>query len=112
MNVNARSRNGTYLNGVLTVIAGLLAVLVTQSTIGLPGPESAVAADRVSTVRGESASRESIGIPNAADQRARMIASLDAMDARLARIESKLNAPLDVKVIDMPETKSDTKKPE
>ena len=106
MNANARSRNGTYLNGVLTVIAALLAVLVTQATIGLPGPEAAVAADRVAP------SRESMGIPNAADQRGRMISSLDAIDARLGRIESKLNAPLDVKVIDMPETKSDTKKPE
>jgi hypothetical protein len=110
MNVNARTRNGTYLNGVLTMIAGLLVVLVAQSTIGVPGVDTVQAADRVTAA--PTTAREPMGIPNAADQRARMIASLDAIDGRLARIESALSKPLDVKVIDMPETKSDSKKPE
>ncbi len=110
MNVNARSRNGSYLNGVLTVIAGLLVVVVAQSTIGVPGLDSVQAADRMSA--GTSSAREPMGIPNAADQRARMISSLDAIDTRLTRIESLLSKPLDVNVIDMPESKSESKKPE
>lgn len=110
MNVNDRSRNGTYLNGVLTVIAGLLTVLVAQSTIGVPGPDAAQAADR--TIATSPGVREPIGIPNAADQRNKMNGILESIDSRLGRIESQLSKPLDVKVIDMPETKSEGKQPE
>lgn len=112
MSTNVQGRKGTYLNGVLTVIAGLLVVAVVQSSVGLPGPRSVEAADRAAPVRSESISREPMGIPNASDQRVRMINSLDSIEARMARIEAKLSAPLDVKVIDMPETKTEGKKPE
>lgn len=113
MSVNVQGRKGAYLNGVLTAIAGLLVVLVAQNSVGLPGPSEVGAADKSVSVRSaDVAPREPLGIPNASDQRVRMLNAIEALDARLARIEAKLSGPLDVKVIDMPETKTEGKKPE
>jgi hypothetical protein len=48
-------------------------------------------------------------ILSAGAQRNQMIDKLSAIEARLGKIESKLNAPLSVKVLEMPAMKSDGK---
>lgn len=109
----------TYTNGVLTVVAALLGVSIMQHTVGLPGGEEALA-QRVSTGTrdGLSAPTRSgeptpaMGIPNAADQRARMISTLDSIEARLGKIESRLSGPMEVRVLEMPEMKQDAGKPQ
>lgn len=103
-NATGSRQLGGYLNGVLTAIALLLVVAVVQRSIGLPGPSEAAAqrtaADR-SSVR-DNSSKE-IFFPNASEQRNRMIAALEGIDARLKSIESRLaKAPLEVKVVEMP----------
>lgn len=48
-------------------------------------------------------------ILSAGAQRDRMIAAINALGDRLGRIETKLNGPLTVKVLEMPAMKSDNK---
>jgi len=92
-----------YTNGALTAVALLLGVIAAQHTVGLPGVGQALAQGR-----GGSSPRPSMGMPNPEEQRERMIAVLQAMDARLAKLEAKLSGPIDVRVKEMPEMKSDT----
>ncbi len=82
------------LHRVLTVIAVLLAVLVLHVVSGVP-PMPEAAAQQTPTPT----------LPNAATQRLKMIAALEKIDARLAKIEQKLSAPLDVNVAAMPEVR-------
>ncbi len=49
-------------------------------------------------------------ILSAGDQRKQMIEALRDMSQRLSRIETKLNAPLSVKVLEMPAVKIQDKK--
>jgi len=92
-----------YTNAVLTVIAAALVMLAAHATIGLPGPAEA-RAERQSAAR--SVDPIAQGLPNAADQRLRMIAALERMDERLSKIEGKLSGrAIEVKVVEMPEIK-------
>lgn len=86
----------TYQNRILTIIAVLLAVAVTQRVDILPDTSSAVAAQSGRTVPAP---------PNAAAQRLKMIQALEKLDRRVESIEKKLAAPLDVNVLAMPEIK-------
>lgn len=91
-----------YTNAVLTVIAAALVMLAAHATIGLPGPAEARAERQMAARSAEPA----MGLPNAADQRLRMIAALERMDERLAKIEGKLSGrAIEVKVVEMPEIK-------
>lgn len=86
----------TYQNRVLTIIAVLLAVVVSQRVDILPDTSSAVASQ---------ANRGVPAPPNAAAQRLKMIQELEKIDRRMDSIEKKLAAPLDVNVVSMPEIK-------
>lgn len=92
-------RNGdrlTYQNRILTIIAVLLAIVVSQRFDVLPDPSSAVASQ---------ASRAVPAPPNAASQRLKMIQELEKIDRRMESIEKKLAGPFDVNVVAMPEIK-------
>jgi len=92
-----------YTNAVLTVIAAALVMLAAHATVGLPGPAEARAERQMGARSVEPAAQ---GLPNAADQRLRMIAALERMDERLAKIEGKLSGrAIEVKVVEMPEIK-------
>jgi hypothetical protein len=67
-------RQGTYLNVILTVNAILLGSLVWTQVAGRPVLEQTVAAQ---------GSKEGVGVPNAADQRQKMIEALRDMKASL-----------------------------
>ncbi len=85
----------SYQNRVLTVIAVLLAVAVTQRADLLP-----TSADAQASTRGDVPAP-----PNAGAQRLKMIQELEKLDRRLDSIEKKLGSPIDVNVISMPEVK-------
>ncbi len=98
-----------YLNVVLTAIAIALGVIAMQQSVGLP--QAAEAAGQRSSVRTNTPATNEIamGIPNAGEQRNRMIDSLRSIDARLTAIESKLTSgPIDVRVVELPEQPSQT----
>ncbi len=86
-----------YTNTALTAIALLLGAVVLRGEI-----------DRPSTVQqAYAAGQPTVGFPNAADQRNKMIKALESMEKRLASMETKLGklGPFDVKVLSMPATK-------
>ncbi|MFI4855910.1 MAG: hypothetical protein ACIAQF_13130 [Phycisphaerales bacterium JB065] len=85
----------SYQNRVLTAIAILLAVAITQRADLLPDTPEAGASTRGSVP----------SPPNAGAQRLKMIQELEKLDRRLDSIEKKLGSPLDVNVISMPEVK-------
>lgn len=89
-----------YLNGVLTVIAVLLGLLVVQRGIEPGAERNAAFAASGQNKPGH------VGFPNAAEQRKRLIASVQQLDARLKQIESGLlKGTLSVKVVEMPPVK-------
>ena len=91
---------GRYMNGVLTVIALLLGVLVLQSVVGGPGLSEAQA----QRSRRTAAKVAALAPPNAAAQRVRMISELERISERLASLGSAMDGPIDVRVIEMPES--------
>jgi hypothetical protein len=93
-------RNG-YLNGVLTVIAVLLALLLADRHLAGSSAGTALAAAPEDQPTGEGA-----GLISASEQRKQMIAELRRMAARLERIEARLGAGISVKVTEMPELKA------
>ena len=97
-----------YLNVVLTAIAIALGVIAMQQSVGLP--QAAEAAGQRSVRTNTPATNEiAMGIPNAGEQRNRMIDSLRSSDARLTAIEAKLTSgPIDVRVVELPEQPSQT----
>jgi len=84
-----------YLNAVLTVIALLLMVQFVQS-LSITPPSEALAE--------RPPSQDQVPAPpNAAEQRERMIKAINALDARLAKIETAVSKKaFDVKVLEMP----------
>lgn len=97
---SAPAPRSRYANGVLTLIALFLGLIALQ--LWTDGPRETAA-----SAQHPSASEQVAGIPNAADQRRRMIAGLDNIEKRLQKIESKLTSgAIDVKVISMPASKS------
>lgn len=96
--------SGGYRNGVLTAGVALLGLFVLQQATGLAGTSTA-SAQRPAQQAQAGNRAEPLGVPNAADQRQRMIQALEGIDARLKAIENKLAAPLEVKVLEMPEPK-------
>ncbi|TVQ31605.1 MAG: hypothetical protein EA376_09045 [Phycisphaeraceae bacterium] len=102
-----RQKNATgagsnaYRNGALTAIAVLLATLLAQSTVGLPGVSQADAQSR-------SATRQTGGIINPADQRQAMIAELKRLNDKIDTLSDRLGRPpFDVNVMRMPRPQSD-----
>ena len=91
-----------YLNGVLTVIAGLLALQVLDGATS-PG-RLAGAVEAEARAQGGDQPSEG-GLVSAADQRKIMIAELKRLGAKLDAIDARLKAGLAVKVTDMPEIK-------
>lgn len=87
----------SYQNRVLTIIAVLLAVVVTQRAEFLPDTSEASATAQ--------APRQVPSPPNAAAQRIKMIQELEKIERRMDSIEKKLSSPLNVNVISMPEVK-------
>lgn len=93
---NETRRNGPgYTNAALTAIALLLGVLVLRGEADRPTTQPALAGDAT------------VGFPNAADQRNKMIKALEKVEKKLGSIETKLNklGPFDVKVLSMPASK-------
>lgn len=116
----SRIQGRTYTNGVMTVIAGLLGMLAMHQIAGVPA-DSRVMAQRVTTSTRDGSvdpgprqvsATQAMGIPNAADQRARMISTLDSIEQRLSKIEGRLAGPLEVRVLEMPEVKLEGAKPQ
>lgn len=95
-------RSATYRNGVLTVIACLLGLLLVQGFGGGGVPEAAAQS------RGEAAAP-----PNAAVQRLQMIRQLESIDGRMGRLEAAVDSlkttTLKVSVTDMPEVRVQSK---
>lgn len=92
---NSQPASGRYLNGVLTLIAALLALHLLRGTVGTPQPSEALAQRAVTP--------ESFGVPNASDQRARMIKVLEDMGAKLQSLQQRLDkGGFEVKVTAMP----------
>jgi hypothetical protein len=84
-----------YLNGVLTVIAVLMGlVLLNQSGLGL----SASRAEASQPERGT-------GLVSAADQRKQMIEELKKVSARMEKLEKAIEKGVNVKVTSLPEVK-------
>jgi hypothetical protein len=86
-----------YQNTCLSVIAVLLALGMLDRHAGSALEPSANAQPQAPAPDG--------GLANALEQRKVMIAELRAMNARLDRIESKLNGGMEVRVKDMPPMK-------
>lgn len=103
-NQNQIPVSGGYRNGALTAGVALLGLFVLQQATGLAGTTTA-SAQRPAPQSQTGNRSEPLGVPNAADQRQRMIQALEAIDGRLKTIEAKLAAPLEVKVLEMPEPK-------
>lgn len=96
------NRSRSYLNGVLTVIAGLLALLVADR---LSAPDASLGFTAAAVAQPDDESQPSGGLVSAADQRKLMIAELRKMSKRLDSIQSRLDSGLTVKVTEMPEIK-------
>lgn len=92
-------RNG-YTNGVLTVIAGLLALNLVSGGADAPGvlPEAQAQPGAGPTDSGS-------GLISASEQRKVMIAELRRLTSKMDRLEAKLNSGLSVKVTEMPAVK-------
>jgi hypothetical protein len=88
-----RPRTGTrYLNAVLTAIACLLALNLLAGRGALPASSPASAQEYKPS-----------DLPfNSGDQRNRVTAAMESVDARLAQIEARLDKGLSVKVTEMP----------
>lgn len=92
--------SGRYLNVVLTAIAIALGVIALKQTVG---PQAAHAANPRTTRSAVVAEEGAPGLPNAAEQRIRMIESLRSIDSRLQAIESRLKSgPIEVRVVELP----------
>lgn len=89
-------RDARYRDGVLTVIALLLGVLVIQGS----GSDMSL----TSTAHANQPGSDS-GLVSASEQRKIIIAELRRMGTRLERMEAKMNAGLTVKVTEMPPIK-------
>lgn len=86
---------GRYLHAVLTVIAALLALHLLRGTTGGPQGETALA-QRVMPP-------DAYGVPNAAEQRSRMIKVLEELGAKFDSLERRLDkGGFEVKVTSMP----------
>ncbi|MCB9846226.1 MAG: hypothetical protein H6811_09600 [Phycisphaeraceae bacterium] len=92
------TRNRSYVNGVLTVIALLLGVLALDRLAGGLGPASAQA----QTGRNEP---NSGGMVSAADQRKVIIREIKDLRGQIEAMQATLSRGLDVRVTDMPEIK-------
>ena len=87
-----------YQNACLSVIAILLGLGMLDRNAGSAfEPASASAQPQVQPAEG--------GLTNALEQRKVIIAELRAMNARLDRIEGKMNSGMEVKIKDMPPMK-------
>lgn len=86
-------RGRGYQNAVLTVIAALLAVAMIDRHPAITEPSGAHAQVR----EGQEG-----GMSNALEQRKQMIAELRQLSSRMERLESRINAGLNVKVTEMP----------
>ncbi len=85
----------SYLNGVLTVIAALLILVVAQMSGALPAPAQAVAQPGPYPINS--------GLANPADQRREMIAELQKISAHLERLTGRFSGEaLKVEVVKMP----------
>lgn len=86
MNDHADSRTNRfrlgYRDAVLTVIAALLAANVFNGGAETPGPSSAFA---------QRAVPEAYGVPNASEQRARMIRVLEEMSAKVQSLQQAID---------------------
>lgn len=97
-----------YLNVVLTAIALALGVIAMKQSVGLPQAAEA-AGQRTTRSTGNPNSEIAMGIPNAGEQRNRMIDALRSIDSRLNAIEAKLTSgPIDVRVVELPEQPHET----
>ena len=98
------TRRTGYLNGILTVIAVLLALQLVDRQVGLTAPSPASA-----QVQPEDPATSAQSLVSASEQRKQMIAELRRIAGRIERIESKISAGLSVRVTEMPATKPDAK---
>lgn len=99
MNTPPASR--TYTNVVLTVIAGLLALMVLARP-DAPAVSTASAQNAAQPEMADPPGEDAAGRISAAEQRKVMIAELRNIGARLERLESSLSRVVNVKVVDMP----------
>lgn len=89
-----RRNSGRYQNIALTAIALLLGLHLLKSDGVLPGAQEALA---------QRAMPEAYGVPNASEQRARMIKVLEEMGAKIQSLEQRLErGGFEVKVTSMP----------
>src|SRR5690349_6369085 len=97
-------RQSTYLNVILTVIAGLLSAVLWTNVMGRPVLEHEAWA------QSPGAPEPTTGIPNASDQRNRMIAALNDMKATMeAQRRFVESGKLKVEVSNIDKLKTDTK---
>src|SRR5690349_7380843 len=95
---NTMRRTG-YTNGVLTVIAALLALNLAMSAGNTPSVLPAAQAQPTEPVD------EGSGLISASEQRKVIIAELRRLGTKMDRLEAKLNSGLNVKVTEMPAAK-------
>jgi hypothetical protein len=93
-------RRTGYTNGVLTVIAGLLALNLFFSPGNTPEVLPAARAQPVTEPVDEGT-----GLVSASEQRKVIIAELRRLGSKMDRLEAKLNSGLNVKVTEMPAAK-------
>jgi hypothetical protein len=102
-------RNMKYLNGVLTVIAALLALLVADRYAWAPAAAEAASEQPTRTTRRDDATGRTRadepagGLVSAGDQRKQMLAELRELGRRLAALESLIKGGLSVRVTEMPD---------
>lgn len=87
-----------YTNGVLTIIAVLLGVMMLQGSVSLPGVSEAQA----QRSRRAKEKVEPFTPLNSAAQRARIISELERISERLSTFESAFEGPFDVRVTELP----------
>lgn len=92
-----------YLNVVLTAIAIALGVIAMKQSVGMP-QEAEAAGQRTTRGNAPATNEIAMGIPNAGEQRNRILDAIKGIDARLVSIESRLTSgPIEVRVVEMPE---------
>lgn len=94
-------RRTGYLNGVLTVIAVLLALVLLDRHLA-PGAPTALG---TAVAAGPADEPVSDGLISAAEQRKMIISELRRLASKFDRLEARLNSGINVKVTEMPELK-------
>ena len=79
-------RQGTYLNVILTVNAALLAGLLWSQIAGQPGLAQSASAQTAG------ADKTATGIPNAADQRQKVIESLRELNGTVSSLKKSIES--------------------